>query len=393
MNTEQTNSDEQRASEDSPQQKESLKELAGELLGVNLNSSSNSSEDVSLDDLDWGELKFAPSETRDAKPEDEISPDEISSDEISSVVAKSKQQESTLDESDKQDSGVEEFEQPHINPVEDDDPLAAWDNPADDWNWDENQQKSSDRDDEKTIARNDKESEIEAAVEPSSGSVGLSTQDEDPETAEDFVSEYEDNPFGLGLFEEETEETSDRPRRRTRRKKQASSKKEDFETKEPNVSVETEDEFVEIENPMEEGDDFGADLNLGDEKPRTRRAKKTVTVKKTPVKDRSRSRERKPKEVERHSKKRTSGSLDEKKGSQQTSEVRAENKPEIASATKADYRDIPSWEEAISFLLNPGLVNTEKDDSSPNKKTASKKQTRKTTGRAKTAPRKRKRRR
>lgn len=36
----------------------SLEELAGELLGVNLNSTSKSKSDVSLDDLDWGGIRI-----------------------------------------------------------------------------------------------------------------------------------------------------------------------------------------------------------------------------------------------------------------------------------------------------------------------------------------------
>lgn len=380
MNTESTKPEQHRTSKDSQQKDESLEELAGELLGVNLNASSDSSGDVSLDDLDWGELEFASSESREIGVEAE--------EEKTRETAKSIENDAPLDQSDD-----EEFDEPVGVSNEEDDPLAAWDNSDDDWNWDENKKKSQEPDDRKTVPQTDSKDEPENAVESRTSSVGLSSKDEDPETAEDFISEYDgDNPFGLGLFGEEAED-SDRPRKRTRKKKEPALKEEESETIESDESLQAEDVFEETTEPMEEGDDFGADLDLDDERPRTRRKKKTPTVKKTTAANRNKSSERKPKELERDSKKKTTDSVGDKRDPQHPKKDREETDPTDAPALKTDYRDIPSWEEAISYLLKPSLVGVEKDDSSPSGKPAPKKQVRQSAGRTKTAPRKRKRRR
>lgn len=80
-----------------------------------------------------GELEFAPSESRETEAEDE--------EKRTQSVAKSVQDVTPFDESDKVENDTEEIDELELDePVaisnEEDDLLAAWNNSTDDWNWD-----------------------------------------------------------------------------------------------------------------------------------------------------------------------------------------------------------------------------------------------------------------
>jgi hypothetical protein len=358
-----------------PEEEDSWTDLAEDLFGIDFAQTPESGEFVppeellSVDDP----VPLDSEESNDPAVSDEAEQsEEAEHSSLSGIEAEAQEQETA--------PSIQDIPAEREETGEED---TFWD-PLNTWNWDEGKAQTGriDRDSRQPERSRRKPSSFEREKPVSSHIV---RGDDDFSSTEELREEYsDDSDFGSGLLADEAEPVSDseisdssgaqteqaeetpskpqRSRRRRRRPRRAKEDSGDVET------VSTGDEKIEVKEEASGGEGSTGQDDAAEETPRKRPARRRRS---------SRGRGKRSDSPAAESESQTSEPIGESEEfgasilddelepvSEESSDESQDLPSEPEAQSKATHRDVPSWEEAISYLLSPPKLTAEAQSAS-----------------------------